>query len=168
MLILKKLDLKKDITHKYKKWMNDKEVHKYSAQRLTSHTISSIRKYVKLINRSKNEFLLGIFIKKKFKLEHIGNVKIGPVNYFYKTAYISYFIGEKELWKKGLGAKAIKEIIKIARKKKIKKLKAGLNKINHASKRVLEKNGFKREGILKSEEEHNKKRYDAYIYGKIL
>ena len=135
MITLKKLDLKKDITHKYKKWMNDKEVHKYSAQRLTSHTISSIRKYVKLINRSKNEFLLGIFIKKKFKLEHIGNVKIGPVNYFYKTAYISYFIGEKELWKKGLGAKAIKEIIKIARKKKIKKLKAGFVKINPASKR---------------------------------
>ena len=55
MIILKKLDLKKDITHKYKKWMNDKEVHKYSAQRLTSHTMSSIRKYVKLINNSKKE-----------------------------------------------------------------------------------------------------------------
>ena len=168
MIILKKLDLKKDITHKYKKWMNDKEVHKYSAQKLKSHTLNSIRKYVKLINNSKKEFLFGIFVKKKFKLEHIGNIKIGPINYFYKTAYISYFIGEKELWKKGLGAKAIKEIITIAKKKRIKKLKAGFVAINPASKRVLEKNGFKKEGVLKLEEEHNKKRYDAYIYGKVL
>jgi len=168
MIILKKLNLKKDINQKYKSWMNDREVHKYSAQRLVNHTLNSIKNYVKKVNNSKNEFLFGIFIKNKSKFNHIGNIKIGPINYFYKTAYISYFIGEKDLWKKGLGAKAIKEIIKIAKKKNIKKLKAGFVKINPASKRVLEKNGFKREGVLKSEEEHDKKRYDAYIYGKVL
>ena len=39
----------------------------------------------------------------------------------HKTAEISYFIGEKNLWGKGYMAKAIHEIIKIAKKKKIKK-----------------------------------------------
>ena len=34
MLFLRKLDPKKDISNKYKKWMNDKEVHKFSAQKL--------------------------------------------------------------------------------------------------------------------------------------
>ena len=34
--------------------------------------------------------------------------------------------------------------------------------INNVKKMVL------RESILKLEEEHNKKRYDAYIYGKVL
>ncbi len=168
MLFLRKLDPKKDISNKYKKWMNDKEVHKFSAQKLKKHSLSSIRKYVKEMNNSKNEILLGIFIKKNNKKDHIGNIKIGPINFFYKTAYISYFIGERNLWKKGYGTKAIKEVIKIAKRKKIKKLKAGFVEINPSSKRVLEKNGFKKEGILRSEEEHKNKRYNAFIYGKVL
>ena len=96
------------------------------------------------MNNSKNEILLGIFIKKNNKKDHIGNIKIGPINFFYKTAYISYFIGERNLWKKGYGTKAIKEVIKIAKRKKIKKLKAGFVEINHSSKIVLEKNCFKK------------------------
>ena len=67
MLFLRKLDPKKDISNKYKKWMNDKEVHKFSAQKLKKHSLSSIRKYVKEMNNSKNEILLGIFIKKIIK-----------------------------------------------------------------------------------------------------
>ena len=168
MVLLKKLNPRKDVTKKYKKWMNDKEVHKFSAQKLKKHTLSTISKYVNSMNSSKNEILLGIFIKIDNNLSHIGNIKIGPINFFYKTAYISYFIGEKNLWKKGYGTQAIKEAIKIAKKKKIRKLKAGFVEINPGSKRVLEKNGFKKEGTLKSEEEHNKKRYNAYIYGKAL
>ena len=168
MVFLKKLHPKKDISNKYKNWMNDKVVHEFSVQKFKKHSLSSIRKYVKDMNSSKNNILLGIFINRKNKKEHIGNIKIGPINFFYKTAYISYFIGERNLWKKGYGTKAIKEVIKIAKRKKIKKLKAGFVEINPSSKRVLEKNGFKKEGILRSEEEHKNKRYNAFIYGKVL
>lgn len=65
MLILKKLHPKKDITLKYKKWMNDPEVQKYTEQKYKENTIKSIRKYVIEKNKSNNEFLFGIFLKKK-------------------------------------------------------------------------------------------------------
>lgn len=42
------------------------------------------------------------------------------------------------------------------------------NYINYKSKKILEKNGFFREGVLKSELLFNKKRYSAFIYAKIL
>ena len=63
---------------------------------------------------------------------------------------------------------AIKEIIKIAKKKGVKKLKAGLFEMNIGSKKVLIKNGFKIEGKFKSEIIYNKKRYNSYWFGKIL
>ena len=46
-IILKKLNIKKDITEKYLKWMNDKIVHKYTEQKYSKHTLSSIRNFVK-------------------------------------------------------------------------------------------------------------------------
>lgn len=167
-IILKKLNLRNDITDKYKKWMNDLEVQKYTEQKFTKHSLRDIKKFVKEKNKSKFEFLYGIFLKEKNFHMHIGNIKLGPINYFHKNAEISYFIGEKELWGKGFAASAIQEIIKIAKKKKLKKLKAGLYKMNKGSKRVLIKNGFKVEGRLKSEIFYKNKRSDLILFGKIL
>jgi len=168
MLFLKKLDPKKDITKKYQKWMNDPEVHKYTEQRYKKHSLKDIKKFVKEKNKSKTEFLFGIFLKKNKILNHIGNIKLGPINFIHLTAEISYFLGEKDLWEKGYTTMAIKKIINIARKKKLKKLKAGLYEMNKGSKKVLEKNGFILEGEFKSEVIYNKKRYSNYWYGKTL
>ena len=60
------------------------------------------------------------------------------------------------------------EIIKIAKKKKIKKLKASAYEMNIGSKKVLIKNGFKVEGRLKSAVIFKKKRYASYIFGKVI
>ena len=166
MIYLRQLDPAKDIGFKYKKWMNDKEVHKYTEQKYKKHSLKDIKDFVIKKNKSKNEFLYGIFLKKT--KSHIGNIKLGLINFEHKFAEISYFLGEKELWGKGYITKAIKEIIKIARKKKLKKLKAGLYEMNIGSKKVLEKNGFIKEATLRSEISYRNKRYKFYIFGKIL
>ncbi len=168
MIILRRLNLKKDISKKYLNWMNDLEVHKYTEQRYIKHSLVNIRKFVREKNKSKNEFLYGIFLKKKNLKIHIGNIKLGPINFTHKTGEISYFIGEKKLWGKGYAALAIKKINRIAKKMKLKKLKAGFYEMNIGSKKVLEKNNFKLEGSMKSEIIYKGKRCDLYLYGKIL
>ena len=45
MLILKKLNINKDITKKYRKWMNDKKVHQFSIHKYRKHTLKDIKKY---------------------------------------------------------------------------------------------------------------------------
>ena len=47
--------------------MNDKSVHPYSVQNL-KHTFKNVKKYVSDINKSKNIFLFGIFLKNKKEL----------------------------------------------------------------------------------------------------
>lgn len=166
MIYLRKLNLNRDIGFKYKKWMNDPEVHKYSEQKYKKHTLKDIKDFVIQKNKSKNEFLYGIFLKKT--KSHIGNIKIGPINFIHKFASITFFIGEKELWNKGYSSKSVKEIIKIARKKKIKKLNTVTYAMNAASQKVLEKCGFIKEGVSKSALIYKNKRCDLYLYGKLV
>ena len=167
-IILRKLNLKKDISKKYLNWMNDLKVHKYTEQKYTKHSLINIKKFIMEKNKSKNEFLYGIFLKKNNHITHIGNIKLGPINLTHKSAEISYFIGEKKLWSKGYTTLAINKIVKIAKKKGIKKLKAGFIKMNTGSKKVLMKNGFKIEGKFRSEIIFRGKRVDSFWFGKIL
>lgn len=168
MIFLKKLNPNKDITKKYQSWMNDKIVHRFTEQGRKKHSIEDIKKFVTEKNKLKNEFLFGIFFRDKNKLNHIGNIKLGPINFIHKTAEISYFIGDKNLWGKNFATNAIKQILNLAKIKKIKKIKACLHEMNHGSKKVLKKNGFKLEGTFLSEIIYNKKRYKRYWMGKIL
>jgi len=168
LISLKKLNPKKDISKKYLSWMNDFEVQKYTEQKFKKHSLNNIRKFVAEKNNSKNEFLYGIFLNKNNSKIHIGNIKLGPINFSHKNAEISYFIGEKFFWGKGYTTIAIKMIIDIAKKKGLKKLKAGLYEMNNSSKKVLIKNGFKLEGKFKSELIFRNKRVDHYFFGKIL
>ena len=168
MIILKKLNLKKDISKTYQKWMNDLEVHKFTEQKFKKHSIKDIRTFVKEKNSSKNEFLYGIFVVKKKSNTHIGNIKLGPINYVHKTGEISYFIGEKKLWGKGIMTIAIRKIISIAKRKGLKKIKASFISINRGSEKVLKNNGFKIEGKFKSEIVFRSKRYDKYYYGRVI
>ena len=65
MIALKKLNPNKDISKKYFNWMNSKEIQKYTEQRHKKHTMKDIKDFVKTKNLSTNEFLYGIFLKKK-------------------------------------------------------------------------------------------------------
>ena len=162
MIKLKKLTLK-DVNKTYLKWMNDKMVFKYTDQSKTNHTLRQIKKYVKDRLKS-NEIIFGIF----YKNVHIGNIKLGPIDYLNKTSEISYFIGEKQYWGMGIGTLAIKNLIKVAKKKGLKKLIAGCVQQNKSSQRVLKKNKFKIEGRLKSQYIINKSRTTNLIYGLIV
>ena len=86
-------------------------------------------------------YVLAILLNRKV----IGNViaeKIKPEESF----QIGYWIG-KEYWNKGYTTKAVKLFLKKVKKKfKLKKITASFSKKNLASKRVLEKSGFKKKG----------------------
>ena len=65
MIILKKLNIKNNISSNYLKWMNDPDVQKYTEQRFKKHSFKDIRSFVSSKNPPKDEFLYGIFKKKK-------------------------------------------------------------------------------------------------------
>ncbi len=166
MIYLEELTLKNCHLDNYLRWMNDQDVHHFTEQRFKKHSKSDIKNFVLEKENSKTEFLYGIFLIKN--KAHLGNIKLGPINFQHLTADISYFIGEKSFWGKGIGTLAIKKIILIAKEKGLKKLKAGSYSTNFASQKILIKNGFIKEGILIKEVLLDSKRIDTYSYGKMI
>ncbi len=164
---LKELN-RKLISDDYIKWMNNKKVIKFTEQRFVKNTKRKIVKFVDEKKKSKIEYLFGIFCVEK-KITHIGNIKLGPINNIHKYAEISYIIGNLEFQNKGFATQAIRKILVIAKKKfKLKKIIASVYSSNIASRKVLEKNNFKLEGIVKKKFIFNRKRLDQLIFGKLI
>jgi len=158
-----------DVNKTYQKWMNDSEIFRFSKQSNKKHSLRQIKEFVLNKKKSKSEFLYKILIYENKKNKHMGNIKLGPINFENKTADISYFIGEKNYWGQGITTKAIEMMISLAKKKfKLKKLQAGHWEKNIASKKVLLKNKFKLEGILKSQIQTKKGRINRYLYGLVI
>ena len=165
-IFLKELN-EKDVSKEYVRWLNSTSVNLYTEQRYFKHTIKSVRKYVLDKKKSKLEFLYGIFLETN-KI-HVGNIKIGPINKIHKTTFISYFIGNSKFRSKGIMSEAFNQIFNLAKKKfKIKKIQAGIYDNNISSKKLLEKNKFKLEGVFSSQLIYKKKRIKKLIYGKII
>ena len=94
-----------------------KKIIQYTEQRFKKNKRKDIINFVKDKKKSNQEFLYGIFTDKKNKKNHIGNIKLGPINKIHKTAEISYIIGDLNYQNMGIGTEAISKVIEIAKKK---------------------------------------------------
>ena len=163
-IVLKSLK-EEDITEDYINWMNDSEITRYTEQRFEKHDFKSISSFVRKMSMSEKNLLLGIFFNNK----HIGSIKIGSINLFHNTAELSFLIGNKNFWRKGVATLAIKMALNICFKKlNLYKITAGVYAENIASIRALERNGFSCEGKRKKQFLHDKGRMDGLIYGKLF
>ena len=131
---------KKDVSLKYLNWLKNKEIMKFTEQNRKKHTLESTIKFVEEKFQSKFDFLFGIF----FKNNHLGNVKLGPIDWDKREAQISFFLGEKKFWGKGIMFRVIKKLLSFAfQTLGLIKIKAGYDKKNLASAKVFEKCNFK-------------------------
>ena len=98
----------------------------------------------------------------------IGSVGITPqVGWKSHTAEIGYWLGE-EFWGRGIASQVLKQMTEDAFSEGMwEKLFAPVLAPNRASARVLEKNGFHLEGILKNEVIKNGQMYDILHYARI-
>ncbi len=146
-LVLRKVHVS-DVNENYHKWMNDAEVVKFLESRFQQYSLEDIKNYVKSLEQDKNNLFLAILIKGTER--HIGNIKLGPINYVHNFAEIGLMIGEKDCWGKGYASEAIKIISRHAFEElKLNKLTAGCYQSNVGSLKAFEKAGFMVEGISK-------------------
>jgi RimJ/RimL family protein N-acetyltransferase len=155
----------KDIKDHSVEWFNDTEVVKFSTNQYRKFSIKSQKEYVRKCLLSKNIDLYGIFDSKRL----IGNILISGLSSKHKKAEISYVIGDRKYWGKGIGSFAVQEISKKAVNiYKLNKLFAGVVDENIASKMVLEKNGFILEGTRIKHLFYNGRYYNQLDYGLLL
>ena len=151
---------KNDVSIKYINWMNDYEITKFTKQKFIKHDKHKVENFVEDKLLSKNEYLFGIY----FNNSHIGNIKLGEISWKEKDSDLSFFIGDKAYWGKGLATKAVKRILDFAFKEiKLHKIYAIYNEANVSSSKVLNNAGFNIDRI-----KHNNEYFDGKSYNSIL
>lgn len=140
-------DLKpSDVAQAYVDWMNDPEVVRYTESRFVPHTIGSIRDFVQGFADSPTSILFGIFSKEEHL--HIGNIKLGPVNWHHGLADVALIVGDKNFWGRGIAAEAISMVTRYAFDElRLCKLTAGCYSDNKASEKAFKKAGFEVEAV---------------------
>ena len=129
----------KDVSLKYLNWLKSYEIMKFTEQNKNKHTLKSTKVFVEEKLVSNCDLLFGIF----FKNEHIGNTKLGPIDWQKKEAQISFFLGEKRFWGRGIMPKVINTILSYSFKSlKLSVIKAGYEEKNLAPAKVFEKCKF--------------------------
>ncbi len=137
-----------DFSEQYLGWMNNPEINLYLETRWTEQTRSTIEIFLKEMEKCINSVLFGIF----FDGKHVGNIKIGPVNWNHIYADVSYFIGDRNAWGQGLATEAVSLVTRFGFERLgLNKCKAGVYSGNPGSCRVLEKVGYRKEGCLRNE-----------------
>jgi len=133
-----------DAMSNYKKWVNTKAVNRYLEFRHDIPSSNGLMAFIKKMNESPENLLLGIFLDKN---NHIGNIKLGPINWCNKRGIIGIMIGEQTQWGKGHAAEAIESLSNYAFEHLgLNSIRAGCYAENIASYKAFIKAGYKEEG----------------------
>jgi RimJ/RimL family protein N-acetyltransferase len=100
--------------------------------------------------------------------EFVGGIGLSPFDDVYRqTAEIGYWLGEP-YWGNGLATKAVALMLNHTFSNlQYIRIQAGVFAENKSSARVLEKNGFILEGILRQHITKNGRRHDAMLYARL-
>ena len=136
-----------DVTQSYVNWFNDEEVIKFSDNQYKSFSLEEQKSYVREMKKNESVKLYGIFDSQQ---KHIGNVVLSGIGSIHNRAEITFVVGERDYWGKGVATNAVSKICNLAKTKfYLNKVSADCAHLNEGSKSVLLKNGFKLEGIRK-------------------
>lgn len=147
-LVLRRLS-GEDVGPRYVRWMNDPDVNRYLESRFSSHDEESLMAFVETTDRDPLSHAFAIVVRDGE--DHIGNIKVGPVDVHHRRADVGLLIGEKAVWGKGYASEAIDCLARWAfAELGLRKLTAGAYASNQGSVRAFTSAGFETEGILRA------------------
>jgi ribosomal-protein-alanine N-acetyltransferase len=139
-----------DVNEDYYRWMNDPEITRYLESRFYPNSMEGLHDYVASKLGDRDNVFLTIMLREDDR--HIGNIKLGPINWIHRSADVGILIGEKDCWGKGYATEAIRLVVDYAfRKLNLRKVTAGCYSDHQGSLRAFEKAGFTVEGARKEQ-----------------
>ncbi|MDP8237692.1 MAG: GNAT family protein [Candidatus Hatepunaea meridiana] len=137
-----------DINERYLYWLNDPEVNRYLETGVFPQTLESLERFYENQISSHTDIVLAIIDKEKDV--HIGNIKLGPINWIKRRSYLGMLVGDKNYWGKGLGTEIRRLMVEYAfYRLNLHRIDSSMYAEHKAIIRVNEKLGFKVEGIVR-------------------
>lgn len=157
---LRPLDID-DLSGDYLNWINDEEVIRNLATTFPT-TRQQLEDYVRSIHGNKNYTFFAVIEKETGK--HIGNVKIGPIDWINRFTNYGRMMGDRNSWGKGYGTEVLQLIQRyVFEKLNLHKLFDMAIATNEGSIKSNLKSGMKKEAILKEHVFHDGKYVDVVV-----
>jgi len=144
----------KFLTDDYLNWMNDKETTKFISKAKKKNSMHDLELFVKNMIQSNSDYFFAIIYKKRQC--HIGNVRLGPINFNTKESSFGILIGDKKSHGLGLATEVL-ELIKSFGFDylKLKEIKFEVVKKHTAAMRLYAKTKFTYLGEIKKKFKKN-------------
>ena len=153
-----------DCREEYLKWLLEPEVHRFLETRWAEQTEASIRSFVASMRSTSENYLFAIVHLEKE--EHVGNIKVGPINGQHRFADVSYFIGRRDMWGRGIASEAIALATRFGFERVgLHRMQAVVEPENAASAKALERAGYSLEGRLREKLFRDGEWRDQLVYG---
>lgn len=125
----------------YLSWINDTETTRFIQKANSNTSIEDLRIFANQMINSKNDYFFAIIYKNN--LLHIGNVRLGPIDFDLMKSNFGILIGNKNFRGCGIGSEVLELIKKFSFKDlKLKKLIFPAVEAYSAAMRLYEKSGF--------------------------
>jgi len=145
------------------RWHTDTELAMWAGWERPSSRARYQRKYERRITEPEDDLImLGVTLEGQL----VGYVQLALIDRIERRAAVGIVIGEKALWGRGVGAKALRILLDYAFTDLcLERIFAEVYGFNVRSQRLMTRVGFQSEGVLRKHEMHMGQRQDMYVYG---
>jgi len=155
---------KTDLGEHYLAWLNDPEVTRYLETGVFPTTRQDLEKFFESVTGSRTQVILAIMDKKSNR--HIGNVKLGPIDWLHRRAVFGILIGEKKFWGRGIGQEVTRLAVEYAfLRLNLNRVSLGVSVEHKSGVRCYEKIGFRVEGCFRQDLFRNGEYHDRLWMG---
>jgi RimJ/RimL family protein N-acetyltransferase len=137
--------------------LNDPEINRYTEARYTVWSAGLVDAWFERETNRRKVF--GIFNNDEF----CGTLCLGPISQRHGTAEVGILLGFN--LGRGIGTRALKDIIKYGYEAELGKLEAHVLAENARSRKAFERAGFVQEGVLRKARQFEGRRMDVIVYG---
>lgn len=132
---------------RYAGWLNDPDVVRFTEVVPGGHDVASVARYIEASASAPDSALFAIEVGGH---GHAGNLRLGGIDRKHGRATVALMVGEKTLWGRGIGTRAIRLASAFGfGTLGLRKLTAGIYAVNAASRTAFERAGFACEATLR-------------------
>jgi RimJ/RimL family protein N-acetyltransferase len=152
------------LNEQYLGWLNDPEINRYLESGIFPSTKDELEKFYQQVTNSRDQVILAIVDNETH--QHIGNVKLGPINWVHRKATFGILIGDKQFWGRGIGEEATRLMIEYGFfRLNLRRIELGVYAEHEVAMRSYEKVGFRIEGRFRENMFHEGQYKDSLWMG---
>jgi len=155
---------REDLNERYLGWLNDPDVTRFMETGIFPTTRDELLHFWERVTASPNDVIFAVADAEDDA--HIGNVKLGPINWVHRVAEFGIMIGDKSRWGGGRGREATRLTVSYAFEElNLRKITLGVLEGNEAARKAYEKVGFVVEGRQREQVVRGGRTLDRIVMG---